>query len=70
MEQVQDWQATVTDLVSSFADGDTDIVVEALQSIPAFTEDSSEILTAGIPVHRTEEFDELRTMLAHGATDA
>ena len=42
------------------------VVVESVESVPAFTDDVGEILTAGIVVHRTEEFETLRRLLTGG----
>lgn len=45
---------------------DFHIVVEALDTIPAFTEDIARIVMSGIPVYKTDEFQKLRNILAHG----
>lgn len=53
-------------------DGDRyafDIDVEGLQAVPTYTDDLREILRDSIPVHRTDEFDTVRTMILHGEID-
>jgi len=39
------------------------IVVESPASVPAYTEDIASIVTAGIPVYRTEEFEQFRSRM-------
>lgn len=39
------------------------VVVESRKSVPAHTEDIASIVTAGITVHRTGEFEQFRTFL-------
>lgn len=39
------------------------IVVESPQSVPAYTEDIASIVTAGIPVYRTDEFEQFRSLM-------
>jgi len=39
------------------------IVVESPASVPAYTEDIASIVTAGIPVYRTEEFEQFRSLI-------
>jgi predicted nucleotidyltransferase len=41
------------------------IVVESVESIPAFTDDVAQIVSSGIPLYGTEEFDKLRNLLVH-----
>lgn len=38
-------------------------VVESPQSVPAYTEDIASIVTAGIPVYRTDEFEQFRSLM-------
>jgi predicted nucleotidyltransferase len=45
------------------------IAVEAVGTVPSFTDDISAIVQTGIPVYTTEDFDTLRTMLARGQFD-
>lgn len=46
------------------------VVVESVESIPAFTDDVSEILRTGIVLSGTEEFEQLRTLLVEEGEDA
>jgi predicted nucleotidyltransferase len=39
------------------------IVVESPESVPAHTEDIASIVTAGIPVYRTDEFERYRSLM-------
>ena len=39
------------------------IVVESPESVPAYTDDIASIVTAGIPVYRTEEFEQFRSLM-------
>lgn len=39
------------------------VVVESPESVPAYTEDIASIVTAGIPVYRTDEFDQFRSIM-------
>ena len=39
------------------------IVVESPESVPAYTEDIASIVTAGIPVYRTDEFEQFRSLM-------
>lgn len=45
---------------------DFHIAVESTESLPAFTEDVSRIVSSGIPTYSTENFETLRNLLAHG----
>ncbi|PSQ18552.1 nucleotidyltransferase [Halobacteriales archaeon QS_8_69_26] len=42
---------------------DFHVVVETPGSVPAHTEDIADIVTEGIPVHRTEEFEQFRSLM-------
>jgi predicted nucleotidyltransferase len=54
-------------------DGDRyayDIDVEAVQAIPAYTDDIREIIVSGIPVYETSDFETVENLLLEeGATD-
>lgn len=39
------------------------ITVESPESVPAYTEDIASIVTAGIPVHRTPDFEKFRSLM-------
>lgn len=43
-----------------------DIDVEGLQAVPNYADELREILRDGIAVHRTDEFDTVRSMVLHG----
>jgi predicted nucleotidyltransferase len=45
------------------------MVVESVESIPAFTEDIQQIVLDGITLYETDSFTKLRTILAHSTTD-
>jgi predicted nucleotidyltransferase len=45
---------------------DFHIAVESVSSIPTFTEDVSRIVRSGIAVHETDDFEQLRNLLAKG----
>lgn len=49
---------------------DYHVVVEGLQSVPAFTEDVARIVIDGIPLYRTETFDDVERILREEVTDA
>lgn len=49
---------------------DFHVAVESVDSMPAFTDDGSEILRTGIVVTRTDEFETLRTVLVEESGDA
>lgn len=54
------------DLAETRIDGDRygfHIVVESPESVPAYTEDIASIVTAGLPVYRTEEFEQFRSLM-------
>ncbi|WP_250137808.1 nucleotidyltransferase domain-containing protein [Halorientalis salina] len=65
--------AIARDLEEMDFDGDRyayDIDVEAVQAIPAYTEDIREIIVSGIPVYKTSDFETVeRLLLEQGATD-
>ncbi|WP_280535716.1 MarR family transcriptional regulator [Halopenitus sp. POP-27] len=46
-----------------------EIDVEGLQAIPNYADDLREILSDGIAVYRTDEFDTVRSMILHGGSD-
>lgn len=48
---------------------DFHIAVESIDSIPAFRENIEHIVLSGIPVYTTDDFEKLRTALAHGNYD-
>ena len=49
---------------------DYDIDVEAVQAIPAYTDDIREIVVSGIPVYKTSDFETVENfLLEEGATD-
>ena len=53
-------------------DGDRyafEIDVESLRAVPNYTDELREILRDSIAVHRTDEFDTVRTMVFHGDSD-
>ena len=61
-----------SELQSQRFDGDRydfHITVESIESIPAFTDDITEILRTGIVLSRTDEFETLRTLLVEEAYD-
>jgi len=54
------------DLAETRIDGErygSHIVVESPASVPAYTEDIASIVTAGIPVYRTDEFEQFRSLM-------
>ena len=54
------------DLAETRIDGErygSHIVVESPESVPAYTEDIASIVTTGIPVYRTEEFEQFRSLM-------
>jgi predicted nucleotidyltransferase len=63
-------QQRATDLASELAqrpiEGDRyefHITVESPDSVPAYTEDIAAIVTAGIPIYRTKEFEQFRSIM-------
>lgn len=63
-------QQTVHEVASELGerrfDGDRyefQIIVETPESVPAYTEDIAEIVTEGIPVYRTDEFEQFRSIM-------
>lgn len=66
MRNQQRAQQVATDVGEERFDGDRyefQIVVESPESVPAYTEDIAEIVTGGIPVYRTEEFEKFRSLM-------
>jgi len=65
--------AIARDLEEMDFDGDRyayDIDVEAVQAIPAYTEDIREIIVSGIPVYKTSDFETVENLLLEeGAAD-
>jgi predicted nucleotidyltransferase len=61
-----------SELESQRFDGDRydfHIAVESVESVPAFTDDITEILRTGIVLSRTDEFETLRALLVEEAGD-
>jgi predicted nucleotidyltransferase len=63
-------QQRATDLARNLANTEIDgdrytfhVVVESPESIPAHTEDIADIVSAGIPVYQTEEFEQFRSLM-------
>jgi predicted nucleotidyltransferase len=57
------------DLAETRIDGERygfHIVVESPEAVPAYTEDIASIVTAGIPVYRTDEFEQTRSLIEYG----
>lgn len=65
--------AVARDLEETAFDGDRyayDIDVEAVQAIPAYTDDIREIVVSGIPVYRTDDLETVKNpLLEEGAAD-
>jgi predicted nucleotidyltransferase len=62
----------VQDLQERTFDGDRygyDVDVEAVQSIPAYTEDIREIVLSGIPVYETADFETVENLLLEAVDD-
>jgi predicted nucleotidyltransferase len=72
-ESQREANAIARDLEDTEFDGDRyayDIDVEAVQAIPAYTEDIREIVVSGIPVYKTSDFETVENLLLEeGATD-
>jgi predicted nucleotidyltransferase len=72
-ESQREANAIARDLEDTEFDGDRyafDIDVEAVQAVPAYTEDIREIVVSGIPVYKTNEFETVENLLlAEGAAD-
>jgi predicted nucleotidyltransferase len=54
------------DLANTEIDGDRytfHVVVESPESVPAHTEDIADIVSAGIPVYQTDEFEQFRSLM-------
>jgi len=72
-ESQREANAIARDLEDTEFDGDRyayDIDVEAVQAIPAYTEDIREIVVSGIPVYKTNDFETVENLLLEeGATD-
>jgi len=66
MRNQQTAQQVASDLGEQRFDGDRyefQVVVESPESVPAYTEDVAGIVTEGIPVYRTDEFDTFRSLM-------
>jgi len=71
-ESQREANAIARDLEDTEFDGDRyayDIDVEAVQAIPAYTEDIREIVVSGIPVYKTNDFETVENLLWRKATD-
>nr|WP_273738260.1 nucleotidyltransferase domain-containing protein [Natrinema soli] len=72
-ESQREANAIARDLEEMEFDGDRyayDIDVEAVQAIPAYTDDIREIIVSGIPVYKTSDFETVETLLLEeGAAD-
>jgi predicted nucleotidyltransferase len=72
-ESQREANAIARDLEDREFDGDRyayDIDVEAVQAIPAYTEDIREIVVSGIPVYKTSDFETVENLLLEeGAAD-
>jgi len=65
-ESQREANAIARDLEDTEFDGDRyayDIDVEAVQAIPAYTEDIREIVVSGIPVYKTNDFETVENLL-------
>ena len=65
-ESQRETNAIVGDLEDMKFDGDRyayDIDVEAVQAIPAYTDDIREIIVSGIPVYKTSDFETVENLL-------
>jgi len=63
--------AIARDLEDTAFDGDRyayDIDVEAVQAIPAYTEDIREIVVSGIPILKTSDFEIVENLLLEEGT--
>lgn len=45
---------------------DFHITVESVDAVPAFEDEIQEIVLSGIPIYKTDSFEKLRNILAHG----
>jgi len=72
-ENQREANAIARDLEDTEFDGSRyvyDIDVEAVQAIPAYTEDIREIVVSGIPVYKTSDFETIENLLLReGAAD-
>ena len=71
-ESQREANAIARDLEDMVFDGDRyayDIDVEAVQAIPAYTEDIREIIVSGIPVYKTSDFETVETLLLEEGAD-
>ncbi|WP_226043232.1 nucleotidyltransferase domain-containing protein [Natrinema sp. DC36] len=72
-ESQREANAIARDLEEMKFDGDRyayDIDVEAVQAIPAYTDDIREIIVSGIPVYKTSDFETVENLLLEeGAAD-
>ena len=65
-ESQREANAIARDLEDMEFDGDRyayDIDVEAIQAIPAYTDDIREIIVSGIPVYKTSDFETVENLL-------
>ncbi|WP_135665837.1 nucleotidyltransferase domain-containing protein [Halorhabdus rudnickae] len=70
-ESQREANAIARDLEDREFDGDRyayDIDVEAVQAIPAYTEDIREIVVSGIPVYKTSDFETVENLLLEEGT--
>lgn len=70
-ESQREANAIACDLEDTEFDGDRyvyDIDVEAVQSIPTYTEDVREIIVSGIPVYKTNDFETVENLLLEEGT--
>ena len=71
-ESQREANAIARDLEDMVFDGDRyayDIDVEAVQAIPAYTEDIREIIVSGIPVYKTSDFETVENLLLEEGSD-
>ena len=71
-ESQREANAIARDLEDAEFDGDRyayDIDVEAVQAIPAYTEDIREIIVSGIPVYKTDDFETVENLLLEDGVD-
>ncbi|MDT3437975.1 nucleotidyltransferase domain-containing protein [Haloarcula sp. 1CSR25-25] len=71
-ESQREANAVARDLEDMVFDGDRyayDIDVEAVQAIPAYTDDIREIIVSGIPVYKTSDFETVENLLLEEGAD-
>ncbi|MFC6977013.1 nucleotidyltransferase domain-containing protein [Halomicroarcula sp. GCM10025709] len=71
-ESQREANAVARDLEETEFDGDRyayDIDIEAIQAIPAYTEDIREIIVSGIPVYKTNDFQTVENLLLEEGGD-